>query len=161
MDNPRGLWRRTTLGQFRTPNRSWEILLDIDQLAVSEGKDWLLSATTSLPGNHSRTILSLSRGGSDAVTLRKFDTETKSLVRDGFVCQKGGAEWLDSDTLVLSSSYGMDMAIVSGYARAVRLWRRGVHVDQAPVIFETAVDRIRVRCNVDYTAALPRKWSIR
>src|SRR5258708_3192179 len=37
-NNPRGLWRRTTLDQFRTPNPQWENLLDVDRLATEEGQ---------------------------------------------------------------------------------------------------------------------------
>ncbi len=36
---------------------------------------------------------------------------------------KGGAAWLDADTLLLSSAAGG--ATASGYASTVRLWRRG------------------------------------
>jgi prolyl oligopeptidase len=161
-NNPRGLWRRTTPEEFRKPSPSWEILLDIDQLAAQEGEDWLLNWTSALPGNHPRVILSLSRGGSDAVTLREFDTDTKTFVPDGFDLPeaKGGVEWLDPDTLILSSPYGEGMATTSGYARTVRLWRRGTHVDEAPVIFETAADHMRVYCNVDDTGPTPRLWFV-
>ena len=48
--NPRGLWRQTTLAEFRKPHPAWEILLDIDQLAASEGEDWLLSGIATMPG---------------------------------------------------------------------------------------------------------------
>ncbi|MGY3621946.1 prolyl oligopeptidase [Bradyrhizobium sp. USDA 10063] len=161
-NNPRGLWRRTTLDEFLAPRPTWEILLDIDQLALSEGEDWLLNATTSLPGNHSRTILGLSRGGSDAVTLREFDTDTNNFVGNGFVLPeaKSSVDWVDPDTLVLSSSYGAGMATISGYARTVRLWRRGTPADQAPVIFETTADHVGVGCNVDHTAAPSRMWFV-
>lgn len=30
--HPRGLWRRTTLDEYRTDSPSWEVLLDIDEL---------------------------------------------------------------------------------------------------------------------------------
>ncbi|KRR17596.1 peptidase S9 [Bradyrhizobium lablabi] len=161
-NNPRGLWRRTTLEEFRTPKPSWEVLLDIDQLANSEGQDWLLNGTASLAGDHRRTILSLSRGGSDAVTLREFDTDAKAFVSDGFVLPeaKGAVEWLDPDTLVLSSSHGQRMATTSGYARTVRLWRRGTKADQAPAIFKIAADHVGVGCNVDHTVAPPRMWFV-
>ncbi|WP_407175710.1 prolyl oligopeptidase family serine peptidase [Bradyrhizobium sp. STM 3562] len=160
--NPRGLWRRTTLEEFRRPKPSWEVLLDIDQLAVSEGEDWLLNATAPLAGNYGRTILSLSRGGSDAVTLREFDTDAKTFVRDGFLLPeaKSRVEWLDPDTLVLSSSHGEGMATTSGYARTVRLWRRGTPADQAPVIFEAEADHMGVQCYVDHTVTPPRMWFV-
>ena len=54
--NPRGLWRRTTLAEFRNAEPAWETLLDIDRLATEEDKDWLLNWTQPLPGN-SRVII--------------------------------------------------------------------------------------------------------
>ncbi|MBH5401014.1 S9 family peptidase [Bradyrhizobium sp. CNPSo 4010] len=160
-DNPRGLWRRTTLEEFRKAAPAWETVLDIDQLAASEDEDWLLSWISSSP-QHQRVILSLSRGGSDAVTLREFDIDTKSFVADGFVLPeaKGGVDWLDADTLLLSSAYGANMATTSGYARTIRLWRRGEPVEQAQVIFETTAERMRVYCSVDDTGPAPRAWIV-
>mgnify|MGYP003694019661 CR=1 FL=1 len=52
--------------------------------------------------------------------------------------RKSGVEWLDADTLLLSSALGEGMATTSGYARTVRLWRRGEPVERAPVLFERA-----------------------
>lgn len=160
-NNPRGLWRRTTLEEFRKPAPTWETVLDIDQLAADEGEDWLLSWIGSSPA-HQRVILSLSRGGSDAATMREFDIGTKSFIADGFVLPeaKGSVDWLDADTLMLSSAYGADMATTSGYARTIRLWRRGEPVEQAQVIFETTPDRMRVYCGVDDTGAAPRAWIV-
>jgi prolyl oligopeptidase len=157
--SPRGLWRRTTLDEFRGPDPSWETLLDVDKLATDENEDWILSW---MQIRHGRAMLSLSRGGSDAVTLREFDIDAKSFVQDGFVLPeaKGGAEWLDADTLLLSSAFGGDMATTSGYARTIRLWRRGTDVGQAPVVFETTPDSMGVFSNVDRTAATPRIWFV-
>ncbi|MET4331677.1 prolyl oligopeptidase [Bradyrhizobium sp. i1.15.2] len=159
--NPRGLWRRTTMAEFRRPNPAWEIVLDIDQLAASEREDWLLSSIGSLPGSP-RYILSLSRGGSDAVTLREFDANTRSFVADGFAMPeaKGSVDWLDTDTLLLSSAHGEGMVTSSGYSRTVRLWCRGEPVDRAEVIFETAADHMRVYGLADHTGAVPRTWII-
>jgi len=108
----RGLWRRTTIEEFRKPDPQWDIVLDIDRLAAEEDQDWLFNWTQTLPPRHSRAILSLSRGGSDAVRMREFDIETKSFVDDGFVLPeaKGGVAWLDADRLLLTSS-------------SVRAWR--------------------------------------
>jgi prolyl oligopeptidase len=161
-NNPRGLWRRTTIEQFRTPNPQWETLLDLDRLAAEEGKDWLWSWTATLPPSHTCAIIGLSRGGSDAVTLREFDTDSKKFVPDGFVLSeaKSGVAWIDKDTLLLSSAYGEDMATTSGYARTVRLWRRGEPVDRAPVIFEVSPDRMAAYCDFDNTGSVPRVWFI-
>jgi prolyl oligopeptidase len=158
-NSPRGIWRRTTLDEFRKANPSWEILLDVDQLAADENADWILSWVQM---RHGRAMLSLSRGGSDAVTLREFDVDAKSFMTDGVILPeaKGGAEWLDADTLLLSSAFGEGMATTSGYARTIRLWRRGTDVRQAPVIFETTPDRLGVFTDVDRTAAIPRIWFV-
>jgi prolyl oligopeptidase len=161
VNNPRGLWRRTTLAEFRKPNPAWEIIQDIDKLAADENEDWLFAGAQALPGSSAR-ILSLSRGGSDAVTLREFDIETRAFVTEGFTLPeaKGGAAWIDADTLLLSSAYGDDMATNSGYARTVRLWRRGTDVRRAPVLFETAPEHMIVYASIDRTGVTPRVWFI-
>jgi prolyl oligopeptidase len=160
--HPRGLWRRTTLDEFRTTGPKWESLLDIDRLAAQEGEDWLLNWSSSLPGDRPRVVLGLSRGGSDAVTMREFDLDAKSFVPDGFALPeaKSGVAWIDSDTLLLSSAYGDGKATSSGYARTVRRWRRGEPVDRAPVVFETTADRMSVNCDVDRTGPTPRMWFV-
>jgi prolyl oligopeptidase len=160
-DNPRGLWRRTTPDEFRKADPAWEILLDFDRLAAEEKEDWLPAGSSSRPGK-SRTLLRLSRGGSDAVVLREFDLDTKAFVADGFTLPeaKGGAAWLDDDTLLLSSVHGEDMATTSGYARTVRVWRRGAPFDQAPVIFEVPREHMGVSGQVDDTGANQRVWLV-
>ncbi|HTA99493.1 MAG TPA: prolyl oligopeptidase family serine peptidase [Bradyrhizobium sp.] len=162
VDNPRGIWRRTTLDEFRGPSPEWETLLDVDKLAREEGHDWIWSWIQAQPGTSPRVILSLSRGGSDAATLREFDVNTRGFVTDGFMLPeaKGGAQWFDVDTLLLSSAYGEGMATTSGYARTVRLWRRGTEVNSAPVAFETAADNMAAYCDIDRTAAKPRVWFV-
>ncbi len=160
--NPRGLWRRTTLDEFRKQQPTWDVILDIDKLAAEENEDWILAWVQMLPGSHARAILSLSRGGSDAATLREFDIGAGAFVKDGFVLPeaKSSVDWLDADTLLLSSAYGEGMATTSGYAKTVRLWRRGADVDKAPVIFQTAPANMRVFSSVDLTGANPRAWFI-
>ncbi len=158
-NSPRGIWRRTTLDEFRKPDPSWETLLDVDKLATDEDEDWIFSWVEMRYG---RAMLGLSRGGSDAVTLREFDVDAKSFVTDGFVLPeaKGGAGWLDADTLLLSTAFGEGMATTSGYARTIRLWRRGTDVGQAPVLFETTPHSMGAFSNVDRTAAAPRIWFV-
>ncbi|MBV8696574.1 MAG: S9 family peptidase [Bradyrhizobium sp.] len=160
-NNPRGLWRQTTLDEFRKAEPAWEILLDVDRFAAEEKEDWLLAGSSSRPGK-SPALLRLSRGGSDAVVLREFDVDTKSFVANGFELPeaKGGAAWLDDDTLLLSSVHGEDMATTSGYARKVRVWRRGTPADQAPVIFEVPRDHMAAGGQVDDTGASQRVWFV-
>jgi prolyl oligopeptidase len=70
-------------------------------------------------------------------------------VAGGFVlpAAKGGVDWLDADTLLLSSALGG--ATRSGYARTVRLWRRGQDSADAPVLFETGVENMAADAGYD------------
>ncbi|MBI3513826.1 MAG: S9 family peptidase [Proteobacteria bacterium] len=137
--NPRGVWRATSLDSFRSAAPVWDVLLDLDALAAREGEDWIWGGASTRPVSHDRAMLRLSRGGSDAVVLREFDLATRDFVPGGFDAPeaKGGIDWLDRDTLVLSSALGPDMATSAGYPRTVRLWRRGADPVSAPVIFAT------------------------
>ena len=123
--NPRGLWRRTTMASFRTDAPSWEVLLDLDALAAAEDVEWVWHGATTLAPGHERAIVQLSRGGSDAAELREFDLSAKAFVVDGFhlPAAKGGVDWVDADTLLLSSAAGGETS--SGYPSTIRLWRRG------------------------------------
>ncbi|MFL5281703.1 MAG: hypothetical protein ACJ8AW_12110 [Rhodopila sp.] len=136
-EHPRGIWRRTTLSSFRTPTPDGDILLDLDALATVEGEDWIWQGAVTLPPSHVCAMLRLSRGGSDAVVLREFNLLARDFVTDGFVLPeaKGGAVWLDEDTLLLSSALGG--ATSSGYASTVRLWSRGTTWSDGPVLFQT------------------------
>lgn len=158
--HPRGLWRTTTLDSYRGGEPAWDILLDLDALAAAEDEDWTWSGAATNPGAHDRAILMLSRGGADAVVLREFDLALRALIPDGFYLPeaKGEAAWLDRDTVLLSSALGAGMATTSGYARTVRLWRRGTDPSTAPVIFETSAEHMAVSADVDRAAECERIW---
>ncbi|UVK48628.1 prolyl oligopeptidase family serine peptidase (plasmid) [Mesorhizobium sp. AR07] len=160
--NPHGLWRRTTLAAYMKADPQWEVLLDLDALAVSDGEDWIWGGASIEPERREKAVLRLSRGGSDAVVHREFDLGTLSLVADGFNLPeaKGGIDWLDPDTLLLSSALGDGMATRSGYARTVRLWKRGADPLTAPVIFETVSETLGVSGHLDRTADSERLWFI-
>ena len=46
--NPRGLWRRTTLEEYRKPNPQWEVLLDLDALNKAEDTNWVWGGANCL-----------------------------------------------------------------------------------------------------------------
>ena len=71
--------------------------------------------------------------------IREFDLVEKRFVDGGFYLPeaKGGADWFDADTLLVSSALGGEaFQTISGYARTVRLYRRGAEFEAAPVVFE-------------------------
>ena len=80
----RGLWRRTTLEEYRKPQPKWETVLDLDALNAAEGSKWVWHGAECLKPDYRRCLIALSPGGSDADVTREFDLTTKSWVKDGF-----------------------------------------------------------------------------
>lgn len=133
----RGVWRTTTLDSYRSAEPQWETVLDIDALSAAEGKNWVWKGATCLPPEETRCLVMLSDGGKDAVTVREFDRATKTFVEDGFVLpeSKGGASWVDADTLLISRDFGPGSMTSSGYPMIVKVLRRGQTLDQATTVF--------------------------
>src|ERR1700722_16935611 len=61
--NPRGLWRRTTLDEYRKEKPAWEVVLDLDELARQEHENWVWHGAQALRPEYRRALVSLSRGG--------------------------------------------------------------------------------------------------
>ena len=136
--NPRGLWRRTTLAEYRKDQPQWETVLDIDALDKAENTNWVYKGANCLFPDYDRCLVSLSHGGADAVEIREFDLKTKSFVKDGFLLpeSKGGVDWRDRDTLYIARDFGPGSMTTSGYPRIVKEWMRGTPLSEAKVIFE-------------------------
>ena len=83
-DNPRGLWRRTTLDEYRTDDPDWDVLIDLDELAAADGENWVWAGADVIEPDLTLALISLSRGGSDATVVREFDMRTRQFVTDGF-----------------------------------------------------------------------------
>ena len=84
-------------------------MLDLDALGRAEGESWVYKGADVLddgsPGCADRVLLSLSRGGADAVVVREFDLGLKAFVPEasgGFVLPeaKTRASWKNKDTRV-------------------------------------------------------------
>jgi prolyl oligopeptidase len=133
--NPKGLWRRTTIADYQAHVPHWDVLLDVDALAKAESESWVFKGASCSPGE-TRCLISLSRGGGDAVVVREYDLKAKKLASDGFSLPeaKGDMDYLDDDTVLFATASGPRTN--SGYARTVRLWKRGTAVTAAPLIFE-------------------------
>ncbi|PYI37882.1 S9 family peptidase [Arthrobacter psychrolactophilus] len=129
--NPRGLWRRTRWESYLSSAPQWEVLLDIDALCASSGKDWFWAGATLLrpaPGEEYRHVMvALSPDGGDAVAYREFDLSTLSFVPGGFELPtaKTRLGWLDADTLYVGTDTGEGSMTASSYPAATRVLRRG------------------------------------
>jgi prolyl oligopeptidase len=145
-DHERGIWRRTTKSSYLSANPVWEILLDIDELSKKDGVKWVYKGESGLYPKYNRFLISLSKGGGDAVVTREFDVTTKSFVENGFYIPegKGRSLYLDENTLVVCSDFGPGTMTTSGYPRQVKLWKRGIALKEATLIFEG--ERTDVEC---------------
>ena len=136
--NERGLWRRTTLEEYKKTAPNWEILLDLDALGKAENENWVWSSVKLLRPDYTRALISLSRGGADATVTREFDIETKAYVADGFSRpeSKGSMDWIDRNTVFVQTNFGDDSMTTSGYPRIAKRWRRGTPMSSAETIYE-------------------------
>ena len=137
-DHVRGIWRRTPKESYLNGKPQWETLIDIDQLSKTDSIKWVFKGAGGLYPSYSRFLVSLSKGGGDAVITKEFDVDTKSFVPNGFYIpeSKGGAGWVDLNTLIVSSNFGEGTMTTSGYPRQVKLWKRGTDLKDAKLLFE-------------------------
>ena len=155
---PRGLWRRCSLHEYRKPRPAWELLLDLDGLGRSEGENWVWGGAVCLGPHYSRALLSLSRGGADAHVVREFDLVERRFVDDGFVLPEAKSElaWADIDTVYVATDFGPGTLTDSGYPRVVKRWRRGQPLAAAQTVFEGLASDVAVSVAVDLTPGCER-----
>jgi prolyl oligopeptidase len=158
--NERGIWRRTTLDEYKKAEPAWEILLDLDELGKAEGENWVWKGASLLRPDYQRALVSLSRGGADADVTREFDLSTKSFVKDGFQRpeSKGGMTWIDKDNVFVSTDFGPGTMTDSGYPRIAKLWKRGTPFDQAKVVYEGVSTDMSIGASHDDTPGYERNF---
>ncbi|MDB6127387.1 MAG: prolyl oligopeptidase, partial [Verrucomicrobia bacterium] len=137
----RGLWRRTTLEEYRKAEPAWETIIDLDQLSADEKENWVWKEVNTLYPDHNRCLISLSRGGGDAVVVREFDIPSKSFVNEGFTVPEAKTDttWRDLDHIYVATNFGPGSLTNSGYARIIKEWTRGTPLSSAKVVFEGQV----------------------
>ena len=149
-ESPRGVWRRTSMEEYRKKDPRWETVLDIGKLSADENEKWVFKGANCLYPDYTRCLVTISRGGADAAEIREFDTVTKQFVKDGFVLKesKGSADWRDRDTLYIDRDFGAGTLTTSGYPRQVKEWKRGTPVESAKLVFEGKESDVGVNVNV-------------
>ena len=132
----RGIWRRATTKSYLAGNPDWEVLLNIDELSEKDGEKWVFKGATGLYPDYNKFLVNLSKGGGDAVLIKEFDARTNSFVENGFTLPeaKGGASWIDENTLMVSTDFG-DGVTTSGYPKQVKIWKRGTNLNDAKEAF--------------------------
>ena len=153
-DHPKGLWRKTTLESYKSSDPKWETVLDLDALSKQDDIAWVWKGSRSLPRKRdtgsqvnrvTRSLLSLSRGGSDAIHLQEFDLEQQEFVRNlsdskeaafDLPEAKTRASYKSRNVLLVGSDFGSGSLTDSGYPRTVKEWVRGTPIEDAPTVFE-------------------------
>jgi prolyl oligopeptidase len=159
-ENPRGLWRRTTLESYRTDAPDWETVIDLDELASDEEENWVWGGARVIEPDHTLALITLSRGGSDAAVVREFDMRTQRFVPDGFVVGEAKTQisWEDEDTVLIGTDWGEDSLTESGYPRLVKRWRRGTSLDDAETLFSGSREDVLVAASRDHTPGFERTF---
>jgi prolyl oligopeptidase len=158
--NPRGLWRRTTLEEYRKPQPAWVTVLDVDALGAAEKENWVWHGASCLRPAYRRCMVRLSRGGADASEVREFDLETRAFVPNGFTLPeaKSVVAWLDADTLYVGTDFGPGSLTSSGYPRVARRWKRGTPLAGAEPVLEGKLDDVSVTAWRDQTRGFERDF---
>ncbi len=146
----RGLWRRTTLEEYRKAEPAWEIMIDLDQLAASEKENWVWKNADILRPTQDRTLIFLSRGGADAAVMREFDLNKKEFVAAGFTLPeaKSRVAWRSRDSIYVGTDFGPGSLTSSGYPRIVKEWRRGTTIEEAKTVFTGKAEDVSVAATV-------------
>ncbi|TNC28937.1 prolyl oligopeptidase family serine peptidase [Amycolatopsis alkalitolerans] len=136
--NPRGLWRRTTLDEYRKDRPNWEVLLDIDALAQRERENWVWQSASVLRPGYRLGLIELSRGGADATVVREFDLDRREFVEDGFQLPeaKSRVGWIDENLIYVGTDFGEGSLTTSGYPRVIKEWQRGTPLEKAVTVYE-------------------------
>ncbi|HEY5971047.1 MAG TPA: prolyl oligopeptidase family serine peptidase, partial [Pseudoxanthomonas sp.] len=163
-NHERGVWRRTTLEEYRKTQPRWETVLDLDALNAAEGlqddKKWVWHGADCRKPDYGRCLIALSRGGSDADVTREFDLVGKQWVKDGFSRPeaKGALGWKDADTVYVYTDFGPGTMTSSGYPRIVKEWKRGTPLSDATVVYEGTAEDMYIAAYHDHTPGFQRDF---
>jgi prolyl oligopeptidase len=159
----RGIWRRTTLAEYRKAEPAWDTVLDLDALSAREGVPWVWHGASCLRPAMRDCLIALSRGGSDADVTREFDLDTRRWRTHGFDRPeaKGGMDWIDADHVLVYTDFGPGSMTRSGYPRIVKRWTRGTPLAAAKTLYEGQPDDMYIAGWHDPTPGYERTFVAR
>ncbi len=134
----RGIWRRTSAKKYISGKPEWETILDLDEMQKKDSIKWVFKGATGLFPDYNRFMISLSKGGGDAVIIKEFDVNTRQFISDGFSLaeSKGNVSYINKDLLIVATDFGNGSMTSSGYPSKIKLWKRGTSLENSPFIFE-------------------------
>ncbi len=162
-EHPRGLWRQTTLPDYKKKDPTWTLLLDIDALGKSEKESYVFHGSHCLFPKRTKCLVHLSRGGGDAEIVREFDVEKKAFVPSGFTLPeaKSRIAWKDENTVYVATDFGPGTLTKSGYPRIVKEWKRGTPLSAAKQLLEVKDTDISGSCQRDHDHDRVRDFCVR
>ena len=106
---------------------------------------WVFKGASGLYPDYTKFLISLSKGGGDAVVIKEFDADKKQFIENGFAIDesKGSASYVDENTLIVQTNFGEGTMTTSGYPRQVKLWKRGTLLKDAQLIYEGETSDVR------------------
>nr|WP_321984530.1 prolyl oligopeptidase family serine peptidase [uncultured Lichenicoccus sp.] len=136
----RGIWRRTTLASYRSPQPHWQTVIDLDALARSEHANWVWKGADCAEPQERLCLVRLSDGGEDADTEREYDLQRGKFVAPsagGFALSrsKQDVDWQDERTLLVARDWGPGTMTDAGYPFVVKRLERGRPTDAAVEVF--------------------------
>jgi prolyl oligopeptidase len=145
--HPRGIWRVSPLAAFAAGKPQWRTLLDIDAMSKADNKKWVFKGATCLSPAYVDCLVSLSNGGGDAVEVREFNLDTAAFIAGGLALPtaKTDVAWASPDALFVGTDFGPGTLTDSGYARIVKLWKRGTPLSAATILAEGVKSDVAVR----------------
>lgn len=162
-EHPRGLWRQTTLADFKKKDPAWTILLDVDALGKAEKESYVFHGSYCLFPARTKCLLRLSKGGGDADIVREFDVTKKAFVPNGFTLPEAKSRvfWKDENTLFVATDFGPGTLTKAGYPRVVKDWKRGTPLSEAKQIFEVKETDVSGSCQRDHDHGRIRDFCVR
>jgi prolyl oligopeptidase len=148
-EHVRGLWRKTSLADYRTATPQWSTVLDLDAFAKSESANWVWEGGDCLRPAESRCLLGLSDGGEDAVTVREFDLPNHEFAPQGFDLPKSkqSVAWVNHEQLLIARDFGPGTMTASGYPYVVKSLKRGEPLSAAHEVFRGTPEDVEVDVN--------------
>ena len=150
-DRKQGLFRRIKTKDYIADLDKWQSILDLDVLSAQENKKWVLSDVRFLDGSD-LVLLALSNGGADAIFWREFNLKTKEFIANSSFNlpeSKSRLQWYDKDTLIVRDAITEASRTNSGYARHVRIWKRGEKIEASRILFSVPPDNVGVDISFD------------
>ena len=136
--NPRGLWRRTTLEEYKKAKPAWEIVLDLDRLGEEEKVNWVWHGAQVLKPHYKRAlVVALARGGRCERPPR-VRSHHEGVRPDGFVLPEAKSQiaWRNHDSVFVGTDFGPGSLTESGYPRLAKEWKRGAPLATATLVME-------------------------